>query len=324
MRVALAGLGGAAFRGHLPAIARLRRQGRLVLAGAADPDPERREAAARQLGPIPLFEEAEEMLASVDAELFVVAASPDCHARLIVLGAHHGTHVVCEKPLTLTAAEHELVAGTFASGTPLALVPVHQYRYSPAWKWLAQAGRLANRLRRPFSLDVDVQRDGCDRRAVGTWRADARASGGMLADHGVHFLALGWTISPRLKAIRSVRRWNRERREHSAVDLQLGSGRLRLQLTSAAPGRSTRVDLRLPGGLLSWHDARAEAVVAGRTLRRWQTAAISDRAHVDTLYASLYEDIVTNLPRQEWRAARTGEATTVSQTLVTLLEQDRR
>ena len=323
MRVALAGLGSAAFRGHLPAIARLQRHGRLALVGAADPDPARRAVAATRLDGVPLFADAEKMLAAVGAEVLVVASSPDCHGRLIDLGARHGKHVVCEKPLTLTAAEYEAVASTFGGAGSPALVPVHQYRYSPTWRWLARAGRLANRLRRPFSLDVDVWRDGSDRGAVGSWRTDPSASGGMLADHGVHFLALGWTISPDLEVVRSARHWNRERRERSAIELRLGSGRLRINLNAAAPDRSTKMDLRLPGGSLSWHDSRARVVVGGRTLHGWSTAAISDRAHIDTLHAALYGDLTANLGRHGWRTARTGEAMTVGRTLVVLLERDR-
>lgn len=321
MRVALAGLGGAAFRGHLPALIGLQSDRRISLVGAADPDGERRVAAARVLRGLPLFASAEEMLASLASDVLVIATAPAAHARLVTLGVRHRQHIVCEKPLALTREQHRLVADSFAGEARLGLVPVHQYRYSPTWRLLGRCGRMADRLGLPFFLEAEVQRNGSDRRAATPWRADA-ASGGMLADHGVHFLALGWTISQHIEPIVSARRQHSDRGAHSAAHLRLGSGRMRVRLCSASPTRSTRVDFRLAGAAISWHDSSATAQVKGRRLGGWRTAAISDRSHVDALYLSLYREIAGNLRDPRWRASRIAEALTVNGALVSLLEQD--
>jgi predicted dehydrogenase len=321
MRVALAGLGGAALSGHLPALIQLHKDRLITLVGAADPDNARRDAAARILRRTPLFASAEEMLASGSSDILVIAAGPDSHAQLVALGVDHRQHVICEKPLTLTSEQHRIVADVLADRRGLGLVPVHQYRYSPAWRFLCQSGRLADQLGFPFVFDVDVRRCGSDRTAASPWRADIAASGGMLADHGVHFLALASTISRDIEPIAAVRRAEGGGRERVAAHLRLGSGQMRVHLTSAASGRSTRLDLRSSDFSISWHDSRAVVAWKGRRLARWRTAAISDRCHVNALYASLYTQVVGRLMDPRWRTRRTAEALTVNRALVSLLEQ---
>jgi predicted dehydrogenase len=322
VRVALAGLGGAAFGGHLPALIRLQEDQLITLVGAADPDDARRDAAARILRRTPLFASAEEMLASGSSDILVIAAGPDSHAQLVALGVGHRQHVVCEKPLTLTSEQHRVVADSLADQGGLGLVPVHQYRYSPTWRFLCQSGRVADRLRLPFFFDADIRRNGSDHTAASPWRADIAASGGMLADHGVHFLALAWTISRDMEPIAAVRRSEGGGGEWAAAHLRLGSGQMRVHLSSAASGRSTRLDLRSSDLSISWHDSRAAVALKGRSLRRWQTAAISDRSHVNMLYASLYREVAGRLMDPRWRSLRTAEALTVNRALVSLLEQN--
>jgi predicted dehydrogenase len=323
MKVALAGLGGAAFGGHLPALLRLQEERLITLVGAADPDAARRAAAANVLRRLPLFASAEEMLASAASDVLVVAAAPGSHAQLVMLGIEHRQHVVCEKPLTLTREQHRTIADSLAGQAELALVPVHQYRYSPAWRFLRRWGRRADRLGVPFLFDADIRRNGSDRTAATAWRADVATSGGMLADHGVHFLALAWTISRDIEPIAAVRLADGEG-ERAMARLRLGSGQMRVRLTSTSPGRSTRLDLRCSGLSFSWHDSSAAVSLKGRSLGRRPTAAISDRSHVNGLYASLYREVVARLSESRWRERRTGEALTVNRALVSLLEQGAR
>jgi predicted dehydrogenase len=322
VRVALAGLGGAAFGGHLPALVRLHENRLISLVAAADPDSGRRDAAARFFQGIPLFASVEEMLESGVSDVLVIAARPEAHAQLVALGVAHRQHVVCEKPLTLTQEQHRTIADSFAGETGLGLIPVHQYRYSPAWPLLRRWGRRADSLGLPFTLDADVRRSGSDTAAASAWRADRAASGGMLADHGVHMLALAWTISQDIEPVGVRRRPDGGDGEQAVAHLRLGSGRMRIRLSSTSPGRSTRLELGCSGLSLSWHDSSAAVRLNGRSLGRRPTAAISDRSHVNTLYAFLYRDLVARLAEPPWRARRTVEALAVNQALVSLLEQD--
>lgn len=324
MRVALAGLGGASRRGHLPAIGRLESERKLKLVAVADPDVERRAAVASQRSGLAVFESSEEMLATTACDVLVIATEPAAHARLVALGVQQRRHVVCEKPLTLTQQQQQLLTTAYSEAPDTALVGVHQYRYSPAWVSVSRWARAADRLRVPYSLIVDVERDRADPHAMSPWRADATSSGGMLADHGVHFLALGWTISGNLEVLQVSRQWDGPERERSSAVVRLGStGLLKLSVSTAAARRRTHVGLHSRGLRLSWSDSSTRLALGGRVVRRRRVEALSDRGHVDALYLLLYRDLVANLRHPRWCRRRTGEALAVGQALVALLASTR-
>lgn len=318
MRVAIAGLGGACLRGHLPAIAHL--AGAIVVVAAADPDPVRRQELGRRLPGVPLFANTEDMLAGVTCDVLVVASEPSSHARLVALGLGHGLHVVCEKPLTLTAAQHATVAQACARRPDLALVPVHQYRFSPAWASISRWARRAARQRRPYALAVDLQRRGSDRHAASRWRADIAGAGGMLADAGVHFLALAWTIDEQLDVLAAARHRDNAGHERSGAIVRVGSGVLTIRAWNGAPARHTGVELRVDRASIAWHDDASVHRIGSRTVLRRRVEALSDRDHVDALYRSLYGEIVTQLRDRAWRMRRTAEALTVGRAVVGLLD----
>lgn len=318
MKVAIAGLGSAANRAHLPALESL--GGRTRLVGAADSDEDRLRSASQRLEQVPLFSCVEEMLARVDADVLLIATEPHSHASLIETGIERGLHVVCEKPLTIERGEHKAIAAACGRRPDLALVPVHQYRYSPPWASFRRWARKAARKGRPFALIVDLQRNGTDRHAASPWRADSALTGGMFADAGVHFLALAWTLEERLEMLAASRR-REAGGERSAALLRLGSGVLKLQVWNGAAARHTGLELQLQHATISWRDGVSSLQVGGRTLVRRKVDALSDRSHVDDLYKALYGDLARNLDREAWRMQRTAEALSVSEALVTLLER---
>lgn len=320
MRVAVAGLGGAFVRGHLPALAQLERERKLTLVGVADPDASRRAAVGDRLADVAVFANAEDMLTSVCGDVLVVATEPTAHAALVTLGFEHGLHVLCEKPVTVSRAQHDLVAQSCADRPDLALVPVHQYRYSPQWVSIARLARCAARLRVPYALVVGVHRNGTDSHAASGWRSDIAAAGGMLADAGVHFLALAWALQQQLDVLAGVRAWEEAGGERSSATVRLGSGVLTIRVWRGAPIRRTCVELRLKRAAITWHDRAVQFEVCRRTLLRRDVDALSDRSHVDALYLPLYQDLVEHLHHSTWRVRRTAEALGVGGALVTLLE----
>jgi predicted dehydrogenase len=175
-------------------------------------------------------------------------------------------------------------------------------------------------MRLPFSLVVNVQRDTLDQHATSLWRSDLGTSGGMLADHGVHFLALGWTIREDLQVLVGSRTWDHVGREQSAATLRLGSGVLDITVSAAASSRRTRVELHVAGAAFSWRDQTTRLTVGTRALRQRHTDALSSRAHIDALYLPLYRDLVENLGHRSWRRSRTAEALNVGNALIELLE----
>jgi predicted dehydrogenase len=307
-------------RAHLPAITQLEATGRATLVAVADPDPRRRAILAEQRPRVRAFASTEEMLAAAAADVLVVAAAPAAHAELIGRGLAAGMHVLCEKPLTGTRSGNALVANACATRPDLALVPVHQYRYSPQWAKIARWAGRATRLRLPFSLLAEVQRDRIDPTAASGWRADIAANGGMLADAGVHFLALAWTINQQLDVLEAARHHDRVGQERAAATLRLGPGKLDLRVWRGAPRRRTRIELRQCGTQVTWSDHEVRTQLGRLSLARRQVSALSDRRHVDALYQPLYRELAFGLPDPRWRQRRAAEALAVDAALVSLLE----
>lgn len=317
MRIALAGAGTAAARGHLPAIDRFGREGPLALVGVAEPDPRRRAEVSVGFPAAPVFESAEEMLDQVEADVLVVAAVPGAHADLVVLGLERGLDVVCEKPLVLGMADYQRITTHVADAGP-ALVSVHQYRYSPPWRAIARWARLAAKLSLPFSLAVDVQRREVDALAASSWRSQAKISGGILGDHGVHYLALAWTIDRHFQVL-SGSRITVEGAETGTALVRLGSGVLTIEASTGKPERRTGISLRVGDLVMRWQDRAFETEVRHRLLFSKAVPTLADRAHVDSLYGCLYRDLAGNLSRPTWRAARSAEALSVGWALLDLL-----
>jgi predicted dehydrogenase len=321
MRIALAGLGGAAVHGHLPAIRSLEHRHRLRLVAAADSEFKPHGSVEKALRGVPVFTSVESMLSSVQSDVLAIATEPSSHAGLVELGFDHDLHVVCEKPLALTKHHRASVKAAVESSNDLALVSVHQYRYSRTWMRLAPWMRVANALRLPFSLLAEVSRRGVeDPHAASSWRTELSTSGGMLADHGSHFIALAWTIDQRLSALDGKRLRQGPDGERSSGTIRVGSGVLELRMSTTSGARRTRVEARAPGLTINWQGSRLELLARGRRIASRRTDALSDRDYLDSLYHPFYADLAQNLSNDAWRTSRTGESLAVGTILVDLLE----
>jgi predicted dehydrogenase len=316
MRVGLIGVGSAGRRGHLPSIARLEREGLLELVATADHHNTGATACACGSQPAK-FRDGAQLLESVEVDLVVLASEPASHADLIQLAAERGRHVLCEKPLTVTVAQHDRLTATLPRHA--AFVAVHQYRYSPLWTPIAQWARRAAHLHLPASISVEVQRHGTDAHASAPWRADRANSGGTLADHAPHFLALAWTITHDLTPQGAQRTSYGDGTETVCAHLLASGGQMNLRVTTAAEARHTRLELQCAGARFSWADRKAALAVAGQPVREWFTSALSDRQHVDSLYLPLYRDLLRNISDAAWRQERRVEALAVNSALVQLL-----
>jgi predicted dehydrogenase len=251
-----------------------------------------------------------------------VATEPAAHAELIELGLTSGIPVVCEKPLAHTEADRAAVEAAIIKSHGLAVVTVLQYRYSRTWAHLAPAMRRANGLRLPFSMAVEVCRDGMEDPYAGSgWRADLEGSGGMLADHGPHYLALARTIDSDISFRAAERFWDGSGRERSRAELKVGFGRLELRLSTLAEARQTRIAALAPGIAVEWERGRATLLLAGREAASWPADELSGRAFLDSLYVPFYEDIVRNLADPDWGAQRTAESLGISGLVVEMLER---
>jgi len=320
MKVALVGLGGAAVHGHLPALRALEMQGLLNLVAAADHALKPRTRAEVTLRGVPVFTSAESMLASVESDILIIATEPSSHARLIELAFGHGVHVVCEKPLVVTQ-HHLAIAQAAARGSrELAIMTTHQYRYSSTWIRVSPWIRAANALGMPFSMLVEVGRPGVeDPHAASDWRTELSTSGGVLADHGAHFIALAWMIDSTMSVLGGGRTYEGVGSERSWARIRVGSGVLELRMSTASSTRRSRVEVRVPGVSLDWQGGRAALRVAGRGVASWRAGALSDRDYLDSLYPAFYRDCLHNLSDNRWRVRRSTESLDVGAVLVDLI-----
>jgi predicted dehydrogenase len=124
-RVAVAGLGGAAERIHLPAC---RTVPDIDLVGGADPDEAVRIRTAGRFAIPKVFADVRSLLAEVKPEILIVSTPPATHFEVCREALQNSVHVFCEKPFMASVEEaDELIA--LAREKRLGLRVNNQYRY---------------------------------------------------------------------------------------------------------------------------------------------------------------------------------------------------
>ena len=153
------------------------------------------QARAQQWGIGLVFTDWRELLTSGEIDAVIVASSNETHAPITRQALAEGVHVLCEKPLALSAAEADLMA-TEAAGTDLATMVPFTYQYMPifaATKRLIDGGFLGTphhlnlRYFTEFAFDPSY-----------TWRFDKEIAGsGVIGDLGSHWLYYAeWLFGP--------------------------------------------------------------------------------------------------------------------------------
>ncbi|MBI5241927.1 MAG: Gfo/Idh/MocA family oxidoreductase [Elusimicrobia bacterium] len=188
LRGALVGFGAVAQNAHAPALARCPD---LDVAAVADADPERLRLAERsfpQARPYPSLETLLEVETTLD---FVDLATPPwLHGQQTLAALERGLHVLCEKPLTLDAAEYRRIADT-ARRRDRAVFTVHNWACAPIWGKALQlcADGTLGEVRHAELHAVRTKPSAAA--GPGDWRTDpGLAGGGILVDHGWHNLYL--------------------------------------------------------------------------------------------------------------------------------------
>lgn len=103
---------------------------RVEIAAIADTDPTRLAAAAAP-SRVRRYGSARAMLAAEALDILCVLTPPTAHEALVTLGASHGAHVLCEKPLALSVAACErMTDACVAAGVRLHYGA--SYRFLPA------------------------------------------------------------------------------------------------------------------------------------------------------------------------------------------------
>jgi predicted dehydrogenase len=130
------------------------------------------------------------LLADAEPDIVAVATPPDTHAAIVRAALLAGKHVFCEPPAALTLGEtHALFDLAWQSGRLFVLD--HPLRHNPFWESvvrLRQDGLLGDLLH----IDIANHAAGTDL-PPSHWFWDAKQSGGIWVEHGVHFFdACAW------------------------------------------------------------------------------------------------------------------------------------
>lgn len=126
--------------GMAKVIPAMQRAERCEVVGIASRGRDRAAAAATRLG-IPLaFGSYEELLASDEIDAVYIPLPNDLHAQWTIKAAEAGKHVLCEKPLAMSAAQaEEMVRACATAGVVLA--EAFMYRLHPTWAEIMRLAR---------------------------------------------------------------------------------------------------------------------------------------------------------------------------------------
>lgn len=92
---------------------------------------------AAELAGVPFYLDAETMMKSEDLEAVAVIATAHAHYPLLRLAAGHKLHAICEKPLTVKAADGKRVVAAFKKANRL-LAVTFTFRYVPSTRRMKQ------------------------------------------------------------------------------------------------------------------------------------------------------------------------------------------
>src|SRR5688500_19182530 len=122
----------------------MRRADRCRVVAIASRDVERGRVVAAELGIPTLHDTYEGLLADPDVDAVYIPLPNHLHAEWTIAAARAGKHVLCEKPLAMTAADGErMVEACRAAGVHL--MEAFMYRLHPTWlaaRELVASGRI--------------------------------------------------------------------------------------------------------------------------------------------------------------------------------------
>jgi predicted dehydrogenase len=99
---------------------------------------EKAQAAARQLGIEKAYGSYEELLADSDIDAVYIPLPNHLHVPWTINALKAGKHVLCEKPIGLSAAEAQKLLDTSRKFSRLKVMEAFMYRHHPQWQWAKQ------------------------------------------------------------------------------------------------------------------------------------------------------------------------------------------
>jgi predicted dehydrogenase len=302
-RGALIGFGGVARQAHLPGFQHdAATRSRFEIVAAVDPIAAASPVAAEVPFPIVADRSALCDMGPID---FVDICTPTAsHARLTLWALERGYHVLCEKPVALTARESEAIA-TAARVAGRTVMPCHQYRFNPAWRQMRQwldGGAIGHW----HLAELSVYRAAADAGAAADaasvpWRGTSGdGAGGILLDHGTHLL---YTLRDLAGPPLAVRAWT-ARLRHLAYDVE-DTAQIVLEypdrvavvfLTWAARARENRVRFIGDRGTIEWIGGELRLDANGQRETRDMSATL-DKGSYAEWFAALFQTFADAMHR---------------------------
>ena len=286
-RGALFGAGGVARLAHLPAYT-VHQDSRLSIVAAVD---------EVDVEPIPgvTHVKRKEDLAPRGLRLdFVDICTPtSSHVELVTWALGQGYHVLCEKPVALSREEAGAIRAAARQAGRI-VMPCHQYRYNPAWRkvkgWLEEGT-----IGRWHLAEVHVGRPHADHGAVaeGTpWRGTrAHSRGGVLLDHGTHWLYLLMDVAGPPTRVQSwtgrLRHADYDVEDTAHLLLEFEDRLATMLVTWAATRRENRIRFVGEKGTIEWAGTHLSLDSSSRKESVDFTAALDKRAYKEW-FAALF------------------------------------
>jgi predicted dehydrogenase len=308
-RGAFLGFGHVAEKGHLPA---WRERGDVEFVAVADTDPGRLALAAQLIPGARVYGEVAELLGEERLDFVDITTPPAMHVPLIAAAAHHGCHVLCEKPLTTSVDAYRLATeAVHAAG--VTLFTVHNWKHSDPFgrvTSLLAEGKIG-RLR---SVRMESIRNGPSVTVGRDWRSRATiAGGGILVDHGWHalylLLALAGEAPLQVSAVVEKRRYRESDVEDTATcTIEFPSMKGEIFLTWAGAERRTRWRLVGDLGSVDIDEGELRLVRNGAVETDTLPESLSAGSHHPDWFAPVIEGFLDEVDGQAVRGSNLTEA----------------
>jgi predicted dehydrogenase len=189
IRLGIIGAGAAVERLHLPVLAEMKGDVRIV--AVASRTREKAEAVASRAGAERVFTDYRQLLESPSVDAVLTAVPIPMNGRMLSDCIAAGKHVLAEKPIAASAAEsRELLR--ISAGHPAVVAIAENWRYREdirKARTIVRAGLIGEVY--AFQVNVHFNFDSPARRLwiSRSWRSSPAHAGGFLVDHGVHPVA---------------------------------------------------------------------------------------------------------------------------------------
>lgn len=185
IRVALIGAGMIANAAHLPALKEHVANGEAELVGIASKRITSAQETATRHGIAQAFDDPEEMLEKTHPDLVVISTPNSYHKQWTLRAAAHGAHILCEKPVAVSAADaREMYAAARNAGVKLFAGQCMRWRNEvQVGHDLISAGEIGT----PYFADISsIRRYGIP--SWGMFHMKEHSFGGPFCDIGVHVI----------------------------------------------------------------------------------------------------------------------------------------